>query len=197
MLWHNILADAGYSSGENYAFLEKQGLESYIPPHGTYKGGPEGLEYIEDGDYCLCSNQKKVTFRKTPIEKNRNNNKKKLYLTKPGDCKGCPQKTQCIGKAPERRITITIYKEEYERAIARVRSARGRSMKSRRQSTVEPVFGTLTLFIGMRTINTIVIQQANKVMLMAAMAYNLKKYLKFARNEVVSQVKSAEKPVFT
>lgn len=40
LLWYNLPADAGYSSGENYAFLEKEGLTSYIPPHGTYKGGP-------------------------------------------------------------------------------------------------------------------------------------------------------------
>lgn len=45
LLWRNCVADTGYSSGENYAFLEQQGLESYIPPHGTYKGGPEGSIY--------------------------------------------------------------------------------------------------------------------------------------------------------
>lgn len=192
LLWHNLVADTGYSSGENYAFLEKQGLESYIPPHGTYKGGPEGFTYVEEGDYWLCSNNKKVTFRKITVEKNRNNNKKKLYLTKASDCKGCPHKTVCAGKAPEKRITITIYKQEYERAIARVKSKRGRYMKSKRQSTVEPVFGTLTQFMGMRKINTLGISQANKVMMMSAMAYNLKKYLKFTRNKVVSLAKTVE-----
>lgn len=192
LLWHNLVADTGYSSGENYAFLEKQGLESYIPPHGTYKGGPEGFTYVEEGDYWLCSNNKKVTFRKITVEKNRNNNKKKLYLTKASDYKGCPYKLQCAGKAPEKRITITIYKQEYERAIARVKSKRGRYMKSKRQSTVEPVFDTLTQFMGMRKINTLGISQANKVMMMSAMAYNLKKYLKFTRNKVVSLAKTAE-----
>ena len=57
-------------------------------------------------------------------------------------------------------------------------------MKSKRQSTVEPVFGTLTQFMGMRKINTIGIQQANKVMLMAGAAYNLKKLLKFTQQKV-------------
>ena len=50
LLWRNLLADAGYSSGENYALLESSGLESYIPPHGTYKGGPEGFTYHKEGD---------------------------------------------------------------------------------------------------------------------------------------------------
>ena len=52
-------------------------------------------------------------------------------------------------------------------------------MKGKRQSTVEPVFGTLTQFMGLRKINTIGLKQANKVMHLSAMAYNLKKYLKF------------------
>ncbi|MCK0132689.1 IS1182 family transposase, partial [Flavobacteriaceae bacterium F08102] len=38
ILWQNLVADTGYSDGENYAFLEEIGLTSYIPPHGTYKG---------------------------------------------------------------------------------------------------------------------------------------------------------------
>jgi len=89
----------------------------------------------------------------------------------------------------EKRITITYYKEEYERNIARVNSKKGRYMKSKRKSTVEPVFGTLTQFMGLRKINTIGIVQANKVMHLSAMAYNLKKYLKFIAKTVKSDAK--------
>ena len=63
-------------------------------------------------------------------------------------------------------------------------------MKAKRQSTVEPVFGTLTQFMGLRKINTIGIQQANKVMHLSAMAYNIKKYLKFISKTVKSDAKT-------
>ena len=63
-------------------------------------------------------------------------------------------------------------------------------MKGKRQSTVEPVFGTLTQFMGLRKINTIGLQQANKVMHLSAMAYNLKKYLKFISKTVKSDAKA-------
>ncbi|WP_406744920.1 transposase [Tenacibaculum maritimum] len=59
-------------------------------------------------------------------------------------------------------------------------------MKATRQSTVEPVFGTLTQFMGLRKINTIGLIQANKVMHTAAIAYNLKKYLNFIPKKVKS-----------
>lgn len=169
LLWQNLLADAGYSSGENYAMLEAENIEAYIPPHGTYKGGPAGFIYHKEEDYWECVQSKRVTFRKVKVEKGKY--KKRVYLTRPSDCKGCPIKSNCIGKSPERRITITYYREEYERAIRRIESKQGRYMKSKRQSTVEPVFGTLTQFMGLGKVNTIGIKQANKVMLMAAVAY--------------------------
>ena len=53
-------------------------------------------------------------------------------------------------------------------------------------STIEPVFGTLTQFMGLRKINTTGIQQANKVIHLSAIAYNLKKYLKFMSKTVKS-----------
>jgi len=43
--------------------------------------------------------------------------------------------------------------------------------------------------MGLRKINTIEIKQANKVMHMAAMAYNLKKYLKFISKTIKSDAK--------
>nr|WP_201290420.1 transposase [Tenacibaculum maritimum] len=54
------------------------------------------------------------------------------------------------------------------------------------KSTVEPVFGTLTQFMGLRKINTIGLIQANKVMHIAAIAYNLKRYLNFISKKVKS-----------
>ena len=176
LVWENFVADAGYSSGENLAFLERKGIDSYIPPHGTYKGGPDGFTYHKDGDYWECPQGKKVTFRKIGYNKG---NKQSIYLTKRSDCKGCPIKIACIGKSYEKKIAITYYVAAYQRAIARSKTRLGKKMKSLRQSTVEPVFGTLMEFTGMRKMNTIGIRAANKNMLMAAVAYNIKKYLKF------------------
>jgi len=169
--WENFVADAGYSSGENLAFLERKGINSNIPPHGTYKGGPDGFTYHKEGDYWKCPEEKKVTFRKIGYNKG---NKQKLYFTRRNDCKGCPIKSACIGKSHEKKIAITYYMEEYERAIGRSKTKLGKKMKSLRRSTVEPVFGTLMEFLGMRKMNTIGIRQANKNILLAAVAYNLK-----------------------
>ena len=77
-----------------------------------------------------------------------------------------------------KKITRTIYDEQYLRAYARQHSERGKRIKKLRQSTVEPVFGSLTQFYGLRKIGVLGKAGAHKVMLMAAIAFNLKKYLK-------------------
>ncbi|QKX04118.1 IS1182 family transposase [Aquimarina sp. TRL1] len=188
-LWENCLADTGYSSGENYAFLEQQQLESYIPAHGTYKGGPEGFTYHKEQDYYECPQGKVIPFKKVFVE-TKNQTKKKEYRASKQVCKECPIRTQCLKSSQEKRITVTFYREEYERNNARVKSKRGRQMKAIRQSTVEPVFGTLTQFMGLRKINTIGLSQANKVMHLSATAYNLKKYLKFIEKRVKNEAKA-------
>jgi len=48
-----------------------------------------------------------------------------------------------------------------------------------RAGTVEPVFGNLINYYGLRKINTKGIQCAHKYMLMSALVFNLKKLLKF------------------
>lgn len=46
--------------------------------------------------------------------------------------------------------------------------------------------------MGLRKINTIGIKQANKVIHLSAMAYNLKKYLKFITKTVKSEAKGLQ-----
>jgi len=174
----DILADAGYSSGGNYAELEARGLTAYIPPHGTYKGGPDGFVHHKEEDYYQCANGKRARFRKVFEEKG---TLKKQYATRRADCRDCPLKMDCIGKGTEKRFSVVYHKAEYERAIGRIKSPKGRYMKGRRQATVEPVFGVLTQYMGMRKVMTKGIHNANKQFKMAAIAYNLKKYLKFEK----------------
>ena len=57
-----------------------------------------------------------------------------------------------------------------------------------RSSTVEPVLGTLLNFLNMRRENTQGLELANKHVLMAALSYNLKKYLKYTKKPTAANV---------
>ncbi|HEX8278275.1 MAG TPA: transposase [Segetibacter sp.] len=69
---------------------------------------------------------------------------------------------------------------------------KARQLKKLRSSTVEPVIGTLVNYLAMKRVNTRGIKQANKCMLMAAVAYNLKKLMKFKTSKVFTIVKAME-----
>ncbi len=52
-------------------------------------------------------------------------------------------------------------------------------MKRKRSSTVEPLWGTLINFMGVKRINARGLAAANKIVILAAACYNMKKLLKF------------------
>jgi hypothetical protein len=116
----------------------------------------------------------------------------KHYRTSAKDCKNCPFKTTCIGKSNEKKIQDTIDKPLYDKMHARLQTAKAKRLKKLRSSTVEPVIGTLVNYLAMKRVNTRGIKQANKCMLMSAVAYNLKKLLKWKSTKVSTIVKSME-----
>ncbi len=171
-----VLADTGYSSGEALKALEQHNITGYIPNFGKYKNEREGFTYHKEGDYYICPQNKKIVFKKI---KDNNGYPMREYRSSRKDCVGCPLRSTCIGKSFEKSIRDTIDKPYYDKMHERLKTPYAKKMKKLRQSTVEPVLGTLINFLGMRRVNTRGIQSATKCMLMAAVAYNLKKMMKF------------------
>jgi transposase len=177
LLVEQVLADTGYSSGAALKALEQNNITGYIPNFGQYKSEREGFTYHKEGDYYTCPENKKLEFKKI---KDNNGYQVKEYRASQKDCGPCPLRQTCIGKvASEKRIRETLDKPYYDKMHERLKTPYARKMKKLRQSTVEPVLGTLINFMGMKRVNTRGIKLANKCMLMAAVAYNLKKMLKF------------------
>jgi hypothetical protein len=95
------------------------------------------------------------------------------------DCKACPVKQACCGNKKRQVLTVTAYQPFYERMQQRLESQQGKRMKKRRQSTVEPVFGSLLNYFGMKRAPARGKIAAHKIMLAAATAYNLQKLAAF------------------
>lgn len=127
----------------------------------------------------FCGNQKSTltTFRLHHI----------LILKKcfPKDCIPCVLKNSCTPKSLFKRIFTTTYEDYYHRAYERQHSRQGKQMKRLRQSTIEPVFGSLVHHYGLSKINVLGKAAAHKVMLMSAICFNLKKYLKTFNRKLV------------
>jgi hypothetical protein len=174
-----ILADAAYSSGENYQYLEREKIIPYIPLLGGALSGSEGFIYDEQNDWYICRNNKRLKGSGRIVDDGKGHPVRK-YFSLQSDCKNCPIRKSCItDKAKTKKIQHSIYKPELERAKARQQTVKARVMKRKRSSTVEPVWGTLINFMGMKRMNARGLAAANKMLILAATCYNLKKWLKF------------------
>ena len=190
-----LLADAGYSSGEALAYLHQKNIDAYIPNFGQYIPEREGFVYNKAENYYQCtksgSNQAKLLFKGEKTDSK--GYRKFTYRSSERDCKDCPLRRECCGKSTKfKKIDDSIHKEHYERMHQKL--TRNKSYATRmskvRSKTVEPVIGTLVNFRSMKRVNTRGINNANKHVLMASLTYNLKKYLCFIakKRSVLAQV---------
>ena len=193
---NEVLADTGYSSGGALKALEFHHIKGYIPNFRQYKPTREGFTFDPQNDRYICSQGAFVSYKKTYADAK--GNIKKHYRASSLDCKTCPLRPTCIGKSFEKTIEDAIDKPYYDRMHERMQTDKAKIMRKLRQSTVEPVLGTLVNFLNMKRINARGINQANKHVLMAALAYNLKKYMNYSikvRNvkaiEVIEAFKNA------
>lgn len=182
-----IAADTGYSSGKALQACIDKGITAYIPNFGQYKASREGFSYNKEEDYYSCARGIKLPYKKTYQDKK--GYYKKQYRSSAKDCGHCPLRTVCIGdRADYKKIEDTVDKHLYDAMHARLQTPYARKMKKRRQATVEPVLGTLINFMGVRRIWTRGLQGANKFMIGAAIAYNLKKWLNHREPKIKTAV---------
>jgi transposase len=179
-----LLADGGYSSGEALAYLHKKKINAYIPNFGQYKPFREGFIFNKEENYYQCtkqgSNQAQLLFKGEKTDSK--GYTKRTYRSSESDCKNCPLREQCCGKTTKfKKIDDSIHKEHYDRMHQKLTKnpQYAKKMVRVRSKTVEPVIGTLVNFTNMKRVNTRGIRNANKHVLMAALTYNLKKYLRF------------------
>jgi transposase len=182
-----LVADTAYSSGEALKYLEENNIDAFIPNFGRYKPEREGFLYNESLDQYECQRGNKAIL---PLQSANVKNGKylnKRYSSNENDCKTCTFREQCCGKKTKyKKLDDSIHKEYYDRMHKKLTKDKVYTQRifRIRASTVEPVLGTLLNFLNMRRVNTRGLELANKHVLMAAIAYNLKKCLKYTRKEV-------------
>ena len=177
-----VFADAGYSSGEALKALEDKNIIAYIPNFGQYKPERPGFTYDKENDRYTCSRGIHLPFKK--ITTTSLGYRMKVYRSSAKECGPCPLRSVCIGKSDFKKIDDSVDKPFYDRMHRRLQAVNREHIRKIRSSTVEPVLGTLVNFLAMRRVNTRGIKQANKCIIMSAVAYNLKKLLKWQHAKI-------------
>jgi len=189
-----VIADAGYSSGDSLQYCEDHSIDAWIPNFGQYKAYRAGFVFnaIADGYDCIQKGGRQAFLAFKGIRTDSKGYQKKTYRSSEKDCRDCPLREQCCGKVSKfKKLDESIHKPLYDRMHQKLTTHKTyhRRLVKRRSSTVEPVLGTLINYHNMKRVNSRGMAQANKHVLMAALCYNLKKYLKFSRKipQIITQ----------
>lgn len=185
-----IIADTGYSSGDALKSLEANGITGYIPNRGMFNFERDGFIYHAQNDHYECANGKRLTYRGTQFD---GGYFMKRYLVSRKECSNCPLKEQCSAyRKNVTQIRETIDKPYYDRMHIRMQTKKAKILMKLRQSTVEPVIGTLVNYLGIKRVNSKGLEQANKCLTIAAVAYNLKKMLKYQPKFIAESLQNLE-----
>ena len=166
-----MVADAGYDCGEFHAWVEEQGatpLTNYTDraqkPAGYQKAD---FSYDVTADCYQCPAGRLLRYQETDASGRRR------YRSRMSDCKGCPQQGPCLGNGNRRSIFRLAGEESRARNIARCQTEAGQAALRRRKSIVEPPFGHLKTYGGLRLINCRGQAKARVKVIMAAVAWDL------------------------
>jgi len=171
-----IVADTGYSSADALKALQASGVTGYIPNRGQFNYQRKGFTYDAIKDHYQCEQGVKVNYLGTYFI---TGYWMKQYGAGVKGCSNCTQQAACAAfKGKRLQIRETIDKPYYDKMHERMQTRKANLLMKLRQSTVEPVIGTLVNYLGIKRVNSKGLEQANKCLTMAAIAFNLKKMLK-------------------
>jgi len=149
-----VIADAGFGSEENYAYLEKQTIDNYLKYSGIYyekskkyrenRFHKDHFEYDQQTDTYTCPNHQQLVFEKETFRHNANGYANKIRKYRSRGCGGCTYSQQCKRTEEDRVISFSA---EYERYKQQVRenynTTTGISMQKRRGWDVETPFADI------------------------------------------------------
>jgi len=169
----NIVADAGYSNGEQASRCEAAGLVPHVPANRAINNQGDGnffdrsrFSYQLESDSFLCPAGKKLERKQLHREK-----RSVYYQASALDCGNCPLKPRCTAAA--QRILSRHLDDD---ALTRMHQRATSELMRLRRSTVEHPFGTLKYCIfGHPRLLLRGLSGARTEIGIGIMAYNLKR----------------------
>lgn len=188
---HTIIADAGYGSEENYAYLEEHKLGNYVKYNTFYQDTrsrrkkavlPKDLYRVDNFDYdsghdeFICPADRRLRFERMIPYTTENGyvTERRIYTCE--DCSTCPHKSVCTTSRGNRQTYASLKLRAYrQQARDNLTSEEGKILRARRSVEVESVFGHLKHNLGIRRFLLRGLEKVKIELGLAAIAYNLRK----------------------
>ena len=149
-----IIADAGYGSEENYAYLEGKNIEGYVKYNyldqekkRKYRTDPfrvENLDYDQTNDWYRCPAGRILRFRETRQKRTENGFAQEIRMYVCDDCRWCRYRLACHKSLSNRKIEVNPRLNAFKAQVREnLSSERGRALRARRCTEPETVFGDI------------------------------------------------------
>lgn len=150
----SVVADAGYESEENYAYLESTGQTAYIKPQNYEKSKErkyakdiskwENMVYDPVREVYTCANGKAMNhiYNKHIRHKSGYVSESKVYECE--DCSDCLLKANCTkAKGNKRMVIASMFYEYRAQSLRNITSPKGILLRMNRSIQAEGAFGVL------------------------------------------------------
>ena len=181
----NICADAGYSSFDNYTYLQEKQIGNYIKPQywmkrksGSKKDRFKTYNFVEDEQGVLrCPEGHEMEFiRKSGSLKTNGRYEKILGYYGGTKCAECPSKNMCSPKKDRRIISVRDGAAKVEREITRnLETEVGREYRKQRSIQAEGAFGQIKEDFRYTRLHRIGAENVNLEIHLVCIGYNFRK----------------------
>lgn len=192
-----VVADAGYGSEQNYELMEGKGITSYVKYNYFHmeqkrkqQNNPflvQNLYYNSQEDFFVCPDGQRLTLLKQTKRISSNGYVSQVSIYQAQRCEGCPMRGQCHKAQQNRTIEINHRLARLKAgAKTRLLSEKGLYHRSKRPVEVEAVFGQLKSNNKFNRFTMRGIEKVDVEFALMAIAHNLRKWAKKAKNNAVN-----------
>jgi len=168
-----VVADAGYSNGEQLAACESQGIDVAVPSNRSINNQPG--DHFQKSDFSY--NAKRDCFTCPAGEElhyTTYNSKNKMHLYSRKGCSACPMQTRCT-KSNRRWVSRHFHEEAFMRSDARLKA--NPDLMRERMHVVERPFAILKQHMGLRRLLCWGMEGAKAEMGLGVLSYNLSRMI--------------------
>ncbi len=180
------VADSGYGSEENYAFMEDAAIEAYVKYNMFHREmrmhhepGPferQSLHYNEEDDYYVCPMGQHMTPVATTRTTTPNGYVSETVRYRARRCEGCPLRGSCFKGSGDRTIEVNHRLVRYrQQAKERLTSDQGLEYRGRRCIEPEATFGQIKYDSQYKRFRHIGKDKVTMDFAFMAIAHNIKK----------------------
>lgn len=184
--FRNLVADAGYESEENYAYLEKRDIVAYIKPSNheyskTRKFQREqtfrlAMTYDIETDTYTCKNGRKLKYQYDKKRKTKFGYESRSRVYACDSCEDCPHLGKCYKGKHVKKIQVAVKFEQYRKqSHSNILSEQGIRLRINRSIQAEGVFGVLKQDFGFRRFLTRGRMNVQTELMLLALGFNVNK----------------------